>query len=72
MAHAGQKDQFRSGNTPREIFGMFGLDKLIVLALHDRDGHMDIGQIARRIVGLGPLHLADRFGKGLELVRRGR
>ena len=51
---------------------MLGFDKLIMLALYDRDGHMDIGHIARRIVGLRLHHLADRGGKCLELVRRGR
>src|SRR6267154_2154001 len=72
MAHARQEDQFRSGNAPSEIFGMFGFDKLIMLALYDRDGHMDISHIARRIIGLRLHHLADRGGKCLELVRRGR
>ena len=68
MAHAGQEDKFRSGNAPGEIFGMFGFDKLIMLALHDRDGHTNIGQIAREIIRFRPLHLTDRIGKGLELV----
>ncbi len=72
MAHAGQEDQFRSGNTPGEILGMFGLDKLIMLALYDRDGHMDISHIARRIIGLRLHHPTDRCGKCFELVRRRR
>ncbi len=50
---------------------MFEFDELIMLALHDGDGHVDFGQIARRIVRLRPLHLLDGFGKGLELVRGG-
>ena len=32
MADARQQDQFRSGNAPGEIFGVFELDEFIVLA----------------------------------------
>ena len=49
--------------------GVFEFDELIMFALHDGDGHVDLGQIARGIVRLRPLHLLDRFGKGPELVR---
>ena len=51
---------------------MFEFDELIMLPLNDSDRHVDIGQIAYRVIGFGPLHLADCIGKGRELVRRGR
>ena len=70
MAHARQEDQFRAGNAPGEILGMFGFDELIMLAVHDHDGHTDIGQISRGIIRFRPLHLSDRIGKGLELIWR--
>jgi hypothetical protein len=43
-----------------------------MLTLHDRDGHMDVSQVACRIIGFGLLHPADRLRKCLELIRRGR
>jgi hypothetical protein len=30
MAHARQEDQFRAGNAPGEIFGVFEFDELII------------------------------------------
>lgn len=72
MPHAGHESSFHSGNTLDEIFGMFGFDKFVMLALYDRDGHMDIGQVARRIVGFRFHDPTDRFGKCVELVRHGR
>jgi hypothetical protein len=35
-------------------------------------GHMDVSQVACRIIGFGLLHPADRLRKCLELIRRGR
>ena len=51
---------------------MFELNELIMLSLHDRHRYMDSSQIVYRVVGFGPLHSADCFGEGRELVRRGR
>jgi hypothetical protein len=50
---------------------MFEFDEFIMLTLHYRDKHVGIGQIAYRVIGFGPLHLADCVGKGRELVQRG-
>ena len=72
MADTGKKDKFRIWNAASEIFGVFALDEFIMLALYDRDRHADLCQIIRRIIGLRSLHQADRLGKLVELVRRGR
>jgi hypothetical protein len=40
------------------IFGMFGLDKLIMLALYNRDGYINISHIARRKIEVRLHHLA--------------
>ena len=72
MADTRKKDEFRMWNAAREIFGVFALDEFIMLALNNRDWHADFCQIIRRIIGLRSLHQADRSGKRVELVRRGR
>src|SRR5258706_13849500 len=72
MAHTRQKDEIRSWNTPGKVFGMFEFDEFIMLALHDRDGHVDIGHIARGIIGLYLHHFADRADERIELVWRSR
>ena len=51
---------------------MVALDEFIVFAVRDGYRHADLGEVARGIVGFGLLHQADRFGKRLELVWRGR
>ena len=43
---------------------MFEFDELIMLPLNDSDRHVDIGEISYRVIGFGPLHLADCIGKG--------
>ena len=72
VTYAREIDKFCIWNAPSEIFGVFALDEFIMLALDDRDGHADLRQIVRRIIGLRSLHEADRLGKLVELIRRGR
>ena len=64
--------QADSGNSLGEIFSVVALDEFIVFAVRDGYRHADLGEVARGIVGFGLLHQADRFGKCLELVWRGR
>ena len=71
MADAGQKDQFCPGNMPDKIIGVFALDELIVLAVHDGNRHIDLGEIGDGVVRLGPLHQADSLDEGIEPIRRG-
>ncbi len=72
MTHTVEIDDFRMWNAPSEIFGVFAPDEFIMLAMDDRDWYGDLRQIVRRIIGLRFLHEADRVGKLVELVRRGR
>src|SRR5687767_1598419 len=65
-------DKFSIWNAPGEIFGVFALDEFVMLAMYDRHWHADLSQIVRRIIGLRSLHQADRLGKLVELIRRGR
>src|SRR6516225_4558585 len=72
MADAGKWDEFCPRNATGKVLGMFELNELIMLSLHDRNRRMDFSQIANRVIGFGPLHPTDCLGKGRELVRRGR
>ena len=72
MADAGQQDQLRTRNAASKVLGVLELDELVMLGVDDGDGHLDLGQVARRVVRLRPLHQADRFGEGLELAGRRR
>src|SRR5215216_1085930 len=72
VTYARELDKFGTWNAPSEIFGVFALDEFIMLALDDCHWHADLRQIVRRIIGLCSLHEADRLGKLVELIGRGR
>lgn len=72
MTHTLKMNEFRMWNAQCQIVGVFALDEFIMFAMDDRDRHADLGQIARRIIGLRSLHEADRVGKLVELVGCGR
>jgi hypothetical protein len=49
---------------------VFAFDKFVMLALYDHDGHADLRQIARGVVGLRLLHQGDGFDEGFEVLGR--
>ena len=72
MANTGKLDQFGMRDALSQIDRMFALDKLIMFAMDNGDGHTDLGQSVGRIIGLCALHKPDRRRKFLELVGCGR
>jgi hypothetical protein len=69
MAHPWQLDQFGGRDTHSQITGVLGLDELIMLALHNRNRHMDLAEISSAVVRLALLHLADRRHQRIKLPR---
>src|SRR5215216_176500 len=47
VTYTGEENKFCIRNTPGKIFGVFLLDKLIMLAVDDRDWHADLRQVVR-------------------------
>src|SRR5262245_3448610 len=72
VTHTRKVDKFCIGNILSEIFSVFALDEFIMLTMNDHDGHANLSQIVRRIIGLRSLHEANRIGKLIELIWRGR
>lgn len=72
MAHAVEKDEFRVGNAPSEIFRVFAFDKFVILALCDHDRHADLREVMHGAVRLSSPHQADVCDKVFKVFRRSR